>query len=120
MTWGNPRELHTDLALGAIDFTFYPEYKTNYIPKSNESVELVNCPYFTTNVLELNKPVEKDYNKLDSFVIYICMEGRLHIDTESGSETIQKGDTILIPASVENVLLKPLSGSAKLLEVYIS
>jgi len=116
---GNPRELHTDLALGAIDFNLYPEYKTNYQAKLNSSVELASCKYFTTNVLELNKAIDKDYNKIDSFVIYICLDGELQIDMESGSEQLQKGETILIPASIENVQLKPLSASAKLLEVYI-
>ncbi len=116
---GNLRELHTELALDAIDWEVYPEYKTKYQPKLNESVGLAKCKYFTTNLLELNQPVEKDYNKLDSFVIYIGLEGELQIDTDSGSETLQKGETILIPASIENVQLKPLSATAKVLEVYI-
>ena len=116
---GNLRELHTDLALDAIDYTLYPEYKTKYEPKLNESVELVSCKYFTTNVLELNQPVEKDYNKLDSFVIYICLDGKVQIKTESGSESLQKGETILIPASIENVQLMPVSAAVKLLEVYV-
>jgi mannose-6-phosphate isomerase len=117
---GNPRELHTELALDAIDYTLLPEYKTQYETKLNESVELVKCNYFTTNLLDLDVVVEKDYIKLDSFVIFICLEGEVNIETESGSETIQKGETILIPASIENVLLKPASTSAKLLEVYIN
>jgi mannose-6-phosphate isomerase len=116
---GNPRELHTELALDAIDYALLPEYKTHYETKLNESVELVKCNYFTTNLLDLDGVVEKDYIKLDSFVIYICLEGEVNIETESGSETIQKGETILIPASIENVLLKPALTSAKLLEVYI-
>ena len=116
---GNTRELHTDLALDAIDYTLFPEYKSNYEVKANESVELASCQYFTTNVLELTQVVEKDYNKLDSFVIYICMEGELVVETEAGTELVQMGETILIPASVENVHLKPITASAKLLEVYI-
>lgn len=116
---GNPRELHTELALDAIDFTVFPEYKSKYKLIPNETVELVKCGYFTTNLLDLNDIVEKDYIQLDSFVIYICLEGVLQIETESGSETVQKGETILIPASIENVLLKPISTFVKLLEVYI-
>jgi mannose-6-phosphate isomerase len=116
---GNPRELHTELALDAIDYTLFPEYKTNYEPKPNESVELVKCNYFTTNVLELNDIVEKDYSELDSFVIYICLEGRIGIENISGPEWIEKGETILLPASIDFVALNPISGSAKLLEVYI-
>ena len=116
---GNPRELHTDLALDAIDYTLYPEYRTKYEVIPNESVELAKCKYFTTNVLELNQTIDKDYNKLDSFVIFICLEGEVNIETESGIETVQKGETILIPASLEHVQLKPVSASARLLEVYV-
>ena len=116
---GNPRELHTELALDAIDFTLFPEYKTQYKSSPNESVELVKCNYFTTNLLDLDKAVEKDYDQLDSFVIYICLEGELNIQTESGSELVKEGETLLIPAAIENVLLKPVSASVKLLEVYI-
>jgi mannose-6-phosphate isomerase len=116
---GNLRELHTDLALDAIDYTLYPEYKTKYGAKPNVSVELASCQYFTTNVLDVTEVVEKDYNKLDSFVIFICLEGELVIETESGNESIKKGETILLPASIENVLLKPTTASVKLLEVYI-
>ncbi len=116
---GNPRELHTDLALDAIDFSVFPEYKSKYNALPNQSVELASCKYFTTNILELNQPVGKDYNKLDSFVIYICLDGELILETESGIETVQKGETILLPASIENVLLKPVTLSAKLLEVFI-
>ena len=67
----------------------------------------------------MNQMVEKDYNQLDSFVIYICLEGVLEIETESGSQTVQKGETILIPASIESVRLNPTSAAVKLLEVYI-
>jgi len=116
---GNPRELHTELALDAIDFTLYPEYKSKYQPKLNTSVELASCKYFTTSLLELNQSIDKDYNNIDSFVIYICLEGSLQIGTESGNELMKKGETVLIPASIENVQLKPQSATVKLLEVYI-
>jgi mannose-6-phosphate isomerase len=116
---GNLRELHIDLALDAIDFNQYQKYKTDYNAKLNETVELASCKYFTTNLLEFNQLIEKDYNQLDSFVVYICIEGDLQIITESGTEMIQKGETVLIPASIEYLQLKPLSNIVKLLEVYV-
>jgi len=117
---GNLRELHTELALGAIDYTIYPEYKTKYERKLNESAELVSCDYFTTNLLEIDCVTEKDYSELDSFVIYICLEGYVQIETTSGIEFIQKGETILIPAAIDSVKLNPQAPSAKLLEVYVT
>jgi len=117
---GKPRELHTELALDAIDFKKSNSGSIDYVPKENESVELVKCPYFTTNLLELTNDLERDFSKTDSFVIYLCLEGAYSLQCESEIIRVQKGETLLVPASIENFLLKPKNGSkAKLLEVYI-
>ncbi|AHW60387.1 mannose-6-phosphate isomerase, type 1 [Draconibacterium orientale] len=116
---GNERELHTDLALDAIDFSYSRQYKTDYKTEENKAVEIVSCPYFTTNIIEFNKEQDKDYNQLDSFVIYMTLEGDFEIITEGGSETVAMGETVLLPASLESVQLKPKSESVKILEVYI-
>jgi len=117
---GNLRELHTDLAVDAIDYTYLPEYKTSYVPELNKSVELAKCKYFTTNLLEFDKYLEKDYHKIDSFVIFMTLDGSFDIETEEGTERVEKGETVLIPASIESLQLKPVTGKVKLLEVYIS
>lgn len=116
---GNERELHTDLALDAIDFSYSDEYKTKYKIEQNQSSEIVNCNYFTTNILKFDRPIEKNYNQLDSFIIYICLEGSFEIEYEGGSVKVNKGETVLIPASLEAFQLKPLSKEVKILEVYI-
>ena len=116
---GNERELHTDLALDAIDFSYASEYKTSYELLANKAAELVNCPYFTTNILAFNEEIDKDYNNLDSFVIYMTMDGSFDIVTEEGTESIEMGETVLVPASLESLQLKPKTASVKILEVYI-
>lgn len=116
---GNGRELHTDLALDAIDFTYASEYKTPYEIQANVSTELVSCPYFTTNIIEFDKELDKEYNELDSFLIYMTLEGSFEIKTENGSEIAQMGETVLIPANIESVQLLPRSEKVKILEVYI-
>ncbi len=116
---GNERELHTDLALDAIDFSFMEDYKTKYSAEINKSTEIVSCKYFTTNILEFDKPLEKDYFKIDSFVIYITLEGNFEIETEEGTEKVGKGETVLIPAGIDSLKLIPKSSKVKLLEVYI-
>lgn len=115
---GNKRELHTEEALAAIDYKVYPEYKTQYEPSLNEPVELVRCPYFSTNILEYTKNVERDYSAMDSFVIHVCVKGSYTLNY--GGETIQvkMGDSILIPASVKTVSLETQEGF-KILESYI-
>lgn len=116
---GNERELHTELALDAIDFSYLDDYKTVYKTELNKSVEIVKCEYFTTNIIEMNQPVEKDYSLLDSFVIYINLDGDFKIETEEGTLEVSKGETILVPASLEFIKLNPASDKVRLLEVYI-
>lgn len=116
---GNLRELHTELAEDAIDFAHQKEYKTKYEIEKNNSSEIVSCEYFTTNILEFDKPIDKDYNQLDSFVIYINLGGEFNIRYEGGTENVKKGETILIPANLESFELIPLSDKVKTLEVYI-
>jgi len=116
---GNLRELHNDLALDAIDFSYLDDYKTKYTPVINRSTEIVSCKYFTTNILEFDKTIEKDYFQIDSFVIYITLEGNFEIETEAGTEKVDKGETVLIPANIDILKIKPVSKKVKLLEVYI-
>ena len=113
---GNSRELHVDLALDAIDFDMPDNYKVKYSKKDNVSNEMVTCPYFTTNYLELTKTNKKE-NTLDSFIIYICVDGEATIETEIYSETINKGETILLPAAIKKFSIN--TNNAKLLEVYV-
>lgn len=117
---GKSRELHTELALDALDFSHYDNYKTKYATKINDSSNLINCQYFTTNLLEFDKEIEKDYNLLDSFVIYMCLEGSYTIEyNENDKIKIIKGETVLLPAVLENISLIP-DKKTKLLEVYIN
>jgi Phosphomannose isomerase len=116
---GNGRELHTELAKDAIDYTLLPDYRTNYVSTPNEEVELANCPYFTTNLLELNKSVVRDFATLDSFVIYICMEGKATIEDNKGNKIeVAQGQSILIPAETQGVTITP-SPEAKFMETFI-
>ena len=116
---GNPRELHIDHALRVMDFKSHSEYKTGYTPILNSTVQLVDCPHFSTSYIQFDQPVDKDYNLIDSFVIYMCMEGRVDIHHPGGApETVLRGDTILIPASLKEISLIPQESSI-LLEVYM-
>jgi mannose-6-phosphate isomerase len=115
---GNKRELHVDEALAAIDYNFYPEYKTTYQPVKNETVEVVKCPYFTTNILDFTKDAVKDYSKLDSFVIHVCVEGEYIIEAEGEHYPVKMGECILLPKTIDKIDLKT-AGGFKILESYI-
>lgn len=116
---GNTRELHTELAKDAIDYTLLPDYRTPYKEEKDRPVELVSCKYFTTNLLELDKEISRDFSSLDSFVVYICMEGALLLkDNKGNTLEIEQGQTVLVPADTDGVVLTP-SPTAKLMETYI-
>ena len=57
----------------------------------------------------------RDYTKLDSFVIYMCVEGSLEITYENIIFNLNKGETILLPAVINKVKLT--SARADILEV---
>lgn len=115
---GNKRELHVEEALDAIDFNFYDQYKTDYPKIKNEAIEVVDCPFFTTQVLDFSESTERNYSFLDSFVIHVCVEGSYVLQYHRGEVNIKKGDCILIPASEQSVKLFTKSGF-KILETYI-
>jgi mannose-6-phosphate isomerase len=117
-TGNEKRELHTDLALDAIDFGEAGKNRIHRVAELNSSVNLVNCEYFNTNLLWLSKAVRKEYYNIDSFVIYICAEGEFLIRWDESSETVSKGETVLLPAMIKEVTIEPV-GEAKLLEVYV-
>ncbi len=114
---GNPRQLHTELALDAIDFARYSTYRTDYKPAYNKTVPVVESRYFNTSIIHFGTPVVKDYSGLDSFVILQCAEGKCMIGYEGGDETLQAGEVILIPAIMEKIEIVPLP-ECKILEVY--
>jgi mannose-6-phosphate isomerase len=115
---GNKRELHVKEALDAIDFTYHKNYKTKYQPTINQPVELVDCNYFTTNVLEYTKEVVKDYSNLDSFIIHVCLEGSYILKYGIEEIPVQMGDCVLIPATIDQVLMTTNNGF-KILETYV-
>lgn len=113
---GNERELHNDLAIDAFNFNMPDNFRVSYDTEKNTSNEMVRCPYFTTNYLKISETLYK-HNTFDSFIIYMCVEGEAHIAANSIVETIKKGETILIPAAINNFEIT--SKNATLLEVYV-
>lgn len=116
---GNTRELHTELAKDAIDYTLLPDYRTHYKVQTNEPTHLVGCQYFETNLLDLTEPLERDWSALDSFVIYIVMEGALTLTDDAGySLQLKQGQSVLVPAEAKGVRLESQPG-CKLMETFI-
>jgi len=109
----------TRISLEAIDFTVPDSYRTTYHKVLNQTEPLVNSPHFTTQMLAFDKAIRKDYTALDSFVIYVCVEGMIRVECGSSLESLKKGEALLIPATAENIILSP-SKESRILEVFIS
>ena len=117
---GKTRELHTAQAVDAINFSdVQDDFRTAYDHVQNEPVEVVACPYFTTSVYDMTEEISCDYSELDSFVIFICVEGSCRlIDNEKNEISLQAGETVLLPATVQEVTIVP-EKAVKLLETYV-
>ena len=117
---GERRELHTEEAFEAIHSEEnLGDFKVNYTPEKNKTVTLVHSPYFNTNLLEMDMQVEKSFVNLDSFVIYMCLEGNAFLICDDYKECLETGEVVLVPAEVDHLTIIP-DPKAKLLEVYCS
>lgn len=114
---GNLRELHTELALDAVDYKKKDDFKVTYSQELNKVSEMVDCPYFKTSFIQLTENLELDTTKRDSFTIFMCVGGKAVIKTAEGEVSIKKGETVLLPAITRKISLE--SKAAKLLEVTI-
>ncbi len=111
---GKGRELHTELALDAINYNT-TNSKIAYNSIENESNKAVHCPYFNTNVIPLNGEMQWEAHK-GSFTVFMCTEGSFSLEIEKENYNYKKGDTVLLPAVLNNAKLE---GKANLLEVWV-
>lgn len=99
---GRPRQLHTEQAVGAIDFNIPSQkasvqtgsmaavapqpllagqkadlsvYRTEYEHVLNKPVPLIVNEFFIVKLLKVNRPFHRKLYKYDSFIIYMCLEG---------------------------------------------
>lgn len=113
---GNQRQLHTEEAAQSIDFTVLPDYRQRYTPRKNESQLLVECPYFSTAVYDIDEPMLIDYSELDSFVVLIGLKGEGTLTIDGEQVAFREGESVLVAATAENVCVE---GTMKFLETYV-
>ena len=114
---GNNRELHTELAIEALNYSDEIDTVRAYTKQKNSLNSVVNCEYFKTNYMPICGEIELDYSQTDSFVIFMCVEGTAEITIFNTTETIEFGETILIPAIAKKVFIK--SDNCKLLAITV-
>ncbi len=113
---GKPRELHTQWALDSINFSgIHP--KIDYTDVPNTIINLSSNEYFICNKLLLSKTINRNTEHLDSFVVYMCIEGKATITVGDFSQEIFAGETVLIPAITTELSIE--TSQAIFLEIYI-
>ncbi len=116
---GKKRNLHIDQAVDVIDYEIKDSYKTLVDLKLNKTTTLVKCDYFTTNLLSIDSQIATNFETIDSFKIYIGLEGKTELKCGDFLITVTVGESVLIPACFTDITFSP-AGSAKLLESYVA
>ncbi len=110
-----PRELHTDLALDAIDFSAAKPINLRREWTQGEP-EMINAnDHFITEILDLDGEYSLDYSGDDSFVLLVALEGSADVEYDiDGVVGLDKGDLVMIPAALDDV---KIVGRAKIMKV---
>lgn len=116
---GKARELHTTLALDAIDFAIPNSFKTTYSTNSNYPSSLLKSPKFKTNLLDLDHKMKINETAKDSFTIYMCVAGSGSFSTNESLVEIKTGETIFIPAILQKYQIIPEKQSIRLLQISV-
>lgn len=115
---GKGRELHTALAVDAIDFEADAELlHRKYELTKGGAATVIESSYFTMTLHDVDGEKLLDRASLDSFIIYIALNGSAQVIADGVEESLEEGEVMLIPAEVSEI---EINGNAKLMEVYIS
>ena len=90
-------------------------HKKYDVAKGGEAT-LIESPYFTMAIQDITEHKVIDRSMLDSFVVYICLEGKCNISVDGTSESLAQGELVLVPAEACDI---EFTGDARLMEVYI-
>ena len=129
-------------ALDFIDFKAYakPETKPSQRPSAPNVTPLDSCREFTVNRIDLRNGVHILSENSDSFIIYTCIEGEAELqfrekqdpsgrsasnpapssdDTSVSRCVLHTGETVLVPAEVDDFFLVPRRSGTVIIETFI-
>ena len=112
---GNLRELHTELAKDAIDYSYYDDCRSEATVLTETTKKLVKCDYFNVKLEEVCEE-RTITNADDSFMALTCLNGEGYISTEIKSVKVKQGETFLIPAKLNTF---KVGGSATFLTITV-
>ena len=102
---GNPRELHTEQAKDAIDYTFHEEYRSAPADEAIANAMIAECDHFRVHRLLVDGEMRHSFSG-SSFTVVMCLEGDVVLEYEEGNMAMRAGETVLLPAAMTSFVLK--------------
>lgn len=117
---GNPRQLHIEESVDAIDYDDTDMTVGHASPNGSEELILEKCPFFTTTLIDVTGEKRLDLAARDSFSIVIAAQGNATlVDNEGRKTTLPQGTTVLVPASMPYIDIVAEDGPCEIVTSYI-
>lgn len=123
--WGrenNPktaRRIDLEDAIDVIDYSEFDKDKY-YFQQVTGNTVIADTSRFIVSTMELKAPETVVPSLTGSFIVYMCISGNAVIKMNDGTTCpIGKGETVFIPASMEDFQLVPCGDDVQLLQVHM-
>ncbi len=102
---GKPRQLHTDLAIDAIDYTVSRDCLRHY-PNRSGNIRLISSIFFDVDRIIVDGSYHLPMPH-DAFLCMMCVEGHCTVDCGNGTlQDFKRGESLLAPACVHSLDFK--------------
>ena len=111
------RELHVEKALNVVNLDLKGERSTGVKAQMDgySKTYYCACDKFSLELYDVNEAFSESSDK-ERFYVFTCVDGQGKIKYSNGTESIEKGESILIPAYLGEYMV---SGNIKLLKSYV-
>lgn len=117
---GQPRDLHINQATEVMDYSSREDTLVDYDANTlNKRVEILSTSHFVLGLIQLTTPLLLELGYRDSFTVLFVEDGDVMLEYPHGVDQLGKGDFILLPATIKEVNLMPVSEQVKLIDCYV-
>lgn len=120
-SWGRPDE-DMDESMSLVEALDFIDYKASTPAILPQYGQLVKCPQFTVGRISLKAPLHISCEQPGSFTMYLCLSGEALVRPEGdldGGCHAGAGETVLIPAEINDYYLSPAVPGTVLLEIMV-
>lgn len=117
---GSPRQLHVDQALEVIDYgqTDYGLARPQMLIDFETIVK--STPFFTVTAVQAMRKVTMPIGETESPRILVAIDGAGKISADGADPvTIKRGQTLLVPATTDEITITPTATPLKLITAFI-